>query len=264
MKQGNAWNMPLLQIQPRFLHGEQWSELAARKGLYYEPVEFYMPPVLGDPQLFDEARVWYRNSGRVCSLHGAFIDVNPASGDPEVQKLSQARCRESCALAAALGAKQVVFHSSAFPFLRGAYLDNWAGICGAFYMELAEEYGLIICVENSMDLDPEPLCALLRETSGDQVQVCLDIGHAHYARAPLEMWFERLGDRIGYLHLSDNNGQFDEHLPLGAGSVNWALADSLWRQLGRSIPLTLEVGGITGVERSLVYLKQRGYFGLGV
>ena len=46
MKQGNAWNMPLLQIQPRFLHGEQWSELAARKGLYYEPVEFYMPPVL--------------------------------------------------------------------------------------------------------------------------------------------------------------------------------------------------------------------------
>ena len=46
--------------------------------------------------------------------------------------------------------------------------------------------------------------------------------------------------------------------------MNWALADSLWRQLGRSIPLTLEVGGITGVERSLVYLKQRGYFGLGV
>ena len=28
--------------------------------------------------------------------------------------------------------------------------------------------------------------------------------------------------------------------------------------------LTLEVGGITAVERSLVYLKQRGYFGLGV
>lgn len=47
------------------------------------------------------------------------------------------------------------------------------------------------------------------------------------------------------------------------GNVNWALADSLWRQLGRSVPMTLEVGGITGVEQSLTYLKRHRYFGLG-
>ena len=166
-------------------------------------------------------------------------------------------------LALALDVKYVVFHSSAFPFLRGAYLSLWAGVCAEFYMELADEYGLIICVENSMDVNPEPLCALLRETSAAQVQVCLDIGHAHYAQVPLEQWFDELGEHIGYLHLSDNNGQFDEHLPLGLGNVDWALADSLWRQLGRSVPMTLEVGGITGVEQSLTYLKQHGYFGLG-
>lgn len=60
-------------------------------------------------------------------------------------------------------------------------------------MELADEYGLIICVENSMDVNLEPLRALLRETSAAQVQICLDIGHANYAQVPLEQWFDELG-----------------------------------------------------------------------
>lgn len=263
MKRETLLHAPLLQIQPQFSHGAQWGELAAREGLYYEPIEFVMPPAQDDPTYCEQARTWYLDSGRVRSFHGAFIDVNPASGDPAFQALSRQRCRESCALAAALGAERIVFHSSAFPFLRGAYLNSWAAACGAFYMGLASEYGLVVCVENSMDLDPEPLCALLRESPGERVQVCLDIGHARYARAPLEVWFDRLGDRIGCLHLSDNLGQFDDHLPLGDGIVDWALADSLWRQLEHSVPLTLEVGGIPGVERSLTYLKQYGYFGLG-
>ena len=114
-----------------------------------------------------------------------------------------------------------------------------------------------------MDVNPEPLCALLRGTSDPRVQVCLDIGHAHYAQAPLEQWFDELGEHIGYLHLSDNNGQFDEHLPLGMGTVDWALAQDLWRQLGRSVPMTLEVGGISGAAQSLAFLKQHGYFGIG-
>lgn len=251
----------MILIQPQYVQQNQWEALAQRENLSYEVLELSVPPLLYGA--FEECRDWYRNNGRTRALHGAFMDVNPASGDPDFRALSRRRCRESCELALALDVRYVVFHSSAFPFLRGAYLSHWAGVCAEFYMELANEYGLIICVENSMDVNPEPLCALLRETSAAQVQVCLDIGHAHYAQAPLERWFDELGEHIGYLHLSDNNGQFDEHLPLGLGNVDWALADSLWRQLGRSVPMTLEVGGITDVEQSLTYLKRHGYFGLG-
>lgn len=252
----------MIQIQPQYARRSQWEALAQRENLAYEALEFSVPPLLDGDDLAP-CRDWYRSTGRTRSLHGCFIDVNPASGDPAFRALSQKRCRESCELALALDVKYVVFHSSAFPFLRGAYLSHWAGVCAEFYMELADTYGLSICVENSMDVNPEPLRALLRETSAAQVQVCLDIGHAHYAQVPLEQWFDELGKHIGYLHLSDNNGQFDEHLPLGLGNVDWALADSLWRQLGRSVPMTLEVGGITGVEQSLTYLKRHGYFGLG-
>ena len=65
------------------------------------------------------------------------------------------------------------------------------------------------------------------------------------------------------MHLSDNRGSFDEHLPLGKGSIEWAIVDRLWRQLRGEIPMTLEVGGEDSVRESLAFLRKHGYFGLG-
>lgn len=251
-----------MRVQPEYKTRHQWEALARQENLSYEVLELSLPPFLGGTgDAFDCCREWYRSSGRVRAVHGAFIDINPASGDPDFRELSQKRCRESCALAAALGARQVVLHASAVPFLRGAYLDSWAAVCAEFYLELAETYGVMLCIENSQDLDPTPLEALTRRTGGG-VRLCLDIGHANYSCAPLEAWFDRLGSAIGCLHLSDNMGRFDDHLPLGDGLVDWALADRLWRGLGKELPITLEVGGIQGVERSLAYLRRHGYFGM--
>jgi sugar phosphate isomerase/epimerase len=163
-----------------------------------------------------------------------------------------------------LGAKQVVFHASAHPFLRGQYLDTWAGRCADFYSDLAETYGLGIRVENSQDIDCTPLLKLMQRVRKADVAVCLDVGHAHYSFEPMEKWFDVLGEYIQYMHLSDNMGRFDDHLPIGSGSIDWEKIDGMWRSLGRNMPMTLEVGGITGVEESLRFLRKNGYFGMGV
>lgn len=233
----------MFQIQPQYAQTEEWEEIAQREELFYEPVEFFMPQVLMDPLLMDTVQEWYRNSGRVRSLHGAFVDVNPASGDPAFRQLSRERCHESCLLAKELGASHVVLHSSCFPFLRGAYLEHWASVCAEFYTELSQQYDLMICVENSQDIDPTPLCDLMKRVTDERVGVCLDIGHANYSGTPIEEWFDRLGGQISYLHLSDNMGKFDDHLPLGMGTIDWKRIDSLWRGLKRRMPITLEVGG---------------------
>lgn len=251
----------VLQIQPQYAQGEEWTALAQREGLLFEAMELFMPQALADPLFVDAARAWYLNSGRVGSVHGAFVDVNPASGDPALRQLSRARCHESCLLAKQLGASYVVFHASCFPFLRGGYLDHWAAMCAEFYTGLARQYDLVIAVENSQDVDTTPLCALMKRVADQRVCVCLDMGHVHYAQAPMEAWFDRLGEKIAYLHLSDNLGKFDDHLPLGDGTIDWRLADRLWQQLDREMPVTLEVGGIHGVEKSLAYLKRNGFFG---
>lgn len=254
---------PCLQVQPDAASLEEWEELARQENLSFELLEMSMPPALNESGRFPLYRKMENSGVRITSLHGAFIDVNPASGDGLIRALSRKRCEESCEAARELGAQNVVFHSSCFPFLRGAYLDSWAGVCAGFYEELAAKYDLGIFIENSMDVDASPIETLMSRISDKRIGVCLDFGHANYSRRPLEDWLERLGERIGYLHLSDNNGLFDDHLPLGEGTVDWEEADRFFAEAGRPMPVTLEVGGTDGVRRSLAFLKERGYFGCG-
>ena len=252
---------PLYQIQPCFTEREKWEAAALQEGLFYEVLELSSLPVLGDNRLTQMRGEWYRSGGRTRSLHGAFIDVNPASGDAQFRTLSRRRCMESCRLARELGAENVVFHSSCSSFLRGAYMETWAQACAEYYGELAQETGLHIWIENSQDVDPVPLKELMRRITNPDIGVCLDLGHANYSNAPLEQWFDELGEWIGYMHLSDNTGLADDHLPIGQGNVDWKAVDSFWRTAGRRMPMTLETGGLSGVRSSLRYLKRNGYFG---
>lgn len=272
----NEKTKPILQVQPWFASRDEWEAIAVREGLNFEVIELSLPPVLteDEPVGNDDARHgvkqtntdrglrdWYQTNGFVSAVHGAFIDINPASGDEGIRRYSRRKCIESCRLAKKMGAKHIVFHSSCASFLRGSYLDYWAARCASFYEELFERFGINIWIENSQDVDAVPIRKLMERISVPGIGVCLDLGHVNYSRMPMEGWFESLGEWIGYLHLSDNMGLFDDHLPLGEGTVDWKTADAFWRCAAREMPLTLEVGGTEGVEVSLAYLREHEYFG---
>ena len=251
--------MPL-QLQPQRAYLDQWITLAREENAVFEVLDpFFVPGGFGP---YGKITEQYRKTALAASVHGAFIDVNPASGDPDFRELSRKRCRESCEIAVALGADSLILHSSAFPFLRGAYLENWAACCAAFYEELTAQYPVRIYIENAQDLDPQPLRKLMEAVQSDRIGVCLDVGHAHYSGTPLDQWFEQLGKWIGYLHLSDNMGTFDDHLPLGQGTVDWELVNRNWKALGKEIPFTLETGDLESTQASVRFLRHHEYFGL--
>lgn len=236
--------------------------LAREEGAVFEVMDPFFLSGIGNFGKYDDIAQQYRQTGMAVSVHGAFIDVNPASGDPGFRELSRRRCRESCEIALSLGADNVVFHSSAFPFLRGAYLEYWAESCASFYEALVEQYPVSIYIENAQDLDPTPLKSLMERICSDRIGVCLDIGHIHYSRSPVTQWFDQLGPWIRYLHLSDNMGQFDDHLPLGKGTICWEQVNNLWLCLGRDIPITLETGNTESTRESIGFLRKHHYFGL--
>ena len=252
---------PFFQIQPKYEERVQWEALAKREFLGYEVLELFVPPTLNDRERFYHVEKWYIENKRCTSLHGAFIDVNIASGDENLRTLSRQKTVLSCETALRLGVSRVVFHSSHFPFLCGTYTDNWAAQCADFYEELAEKYNLNLLIENCQDIDPSPLEALMRRISDPRIGICLDVGHANYSQVPIEKWFDQLSDRIAYLHLSDNRGQFDNHLPLGCGAVDWQKADACWRQLHRAVPITLETGTLSETEASLEFMHRHSFFG---
>ena len=252
----------ILQIQPTKTAFEKWQALAKSEGLGFEVLELSLPPALNEGGCFASCLERYMTTNLVTSYHGCFIDVNPASSDSKYRELSRLRCRQSCEAAVALGAKNVVFHSSCFHYLRGTFLEGWAALCADFYEELAETYNLKIFIENSPDIDPGPIRALMDIIHNDNIGVCLDIGHANYSNVSIEEWFDAIGDRIGYMHLSDNMGVYDDHLSLGKGNIDWIFVDRMWHSLNRNMPITLEVGGLDNVVDSLNYLKEHGLFGL--
>ena len=94
-----------LQLQPQYQWRREWEAIAEREGLSYEVQDLFAPPALNESRLFERYKDWYLRSGRTTSVHGAYIDVNPGSGDALFRELSRRRCRESCALAKELGAK---------------------------------------------------------------------------------------------------------------------------------------------------------------
>ena len=272
MLQARAWvwklldtitgNSMFIQLQPQSTDLEQWVTLARKEGTAFEVMEPFSLSGIGAFVAHKHTAQQFRKTGLAASIHGAFIDVNPASGDPAFRELSRQRCRESCEIALAIGARNVVFHSSAFPFLRGAYLENWAAGCASFYEELVEQYPVNLYIENAQDLDPQPLRKLMETVRSDRIGVCLDVGHAYYSRTPISQWFEQLGQWIGYLHLSDNAGSFDDHLPLGQGSIDWLLVHRCWETLGKEIPITLETGNLESTKESIRFLRKHRYFGL--
>lgn len=77
---------------------------------------------------------------------------------------------------------------------------------------------------------------------------CFDIGHAHMTYG-IEDQFERMQLRIRSTHIHDNDGQEDQHLFPGKGSIDWAKAMRLLQSLPEGCPLLLELREPEQMER---------------
>ena len=74
----------------------------------------------------------------------------------------------------------------------------------------------------------------------------LDVGHANLGRGSFgpnrtRELLAAFGDRLAHVHLSDNLGLEDLHLPLGAGSVDWPAVASALKQARWDGTVTLEI-----------------------
>ncbi|WP_109489069.1 sugar phosphate isomerase/epimerase family protein [Occallatibacter savannae] len=110
---------------------------------------------------------------------------------------------------------------------------------GAF----AKPLGVRVLVENltSDFASPEHLMTILDMAHLDQIDVCLDLGHAHMAPGVAEA-ISIFGKRIAELHIHDNHGVRDEHLWPGDGTINWTEALGAIKALQNPPAAVLEIG----------------------
>src|SRR6202795_3781524 len=119
----------------------------------------------------------------------------------------------------------------------------------------ARHLGVTICVENTTSQmgAPSYLRAFVDETRLTGLRFNFDIGHAHLADGPeeerIEEAFAPLRELVASVHLHDNHGEKDEHLPPYEGTIDWPAAIKLLKTAPEpNLPLVLELKEKTGHE----------------
>lgn len=189
------------------------------------------------------------------SIHAPITGCNPASADPETAAASEAVLLETLRIAERLDGGCVVLHAgsaegeqpvegkdasddtvSGMPAGRERHTGDWLARerrakerIAAFLTRVLDRTPggkAVIALEN---VPPYPglygvevsfLLDIADKVNSPRVGLVFDAGHAHMT-GPGRCLFllQQAMPRLVSLHLSDNQGQEDEHLGLGAGSV---------------------------------------------
>jgi sugar phosphate isomerase/epimerase len=113
----------------------------------------------------------------------------------------------------------------------------------------AHHRGITLCLENTPSEmgDPAYLRAFVDETRLTGLRFNFDVGHAHLCDGPeeerIEKCFAPLRDLVASVHLHDNHGDKDEHLPPYAGTIDWPPAIELLKTTPAAdkLPIVLEL-----------------------
>ncbi|MCK4739541.1 MAG: sugar phosphate isomerase/epimerase [Deltaproteobacteria bacterium] len=198
----------------------------------------------------------FKESEKRVTVHGPFMDLFPGAVDEEVRLVTVKRYKQALEVARHLGAVRLVLHAEYDARRYDEDEDLWLTQSMKTWPELvkiAESQGTVIVVENIFEERPRSLKRIIEAVDSKNFKICLDIGHMNiFSKVEMEEWFSELGEHLGEVHVHDNNGKFDEHLPVGEGRIDFARFFKLLNNCSGDVVLTLEPHGEEALEPALM------------
>jgi sugar phosphate isomerase/epimerase len=128
---------------------------------------------------------------------------------------------------------------------------------------MARQAGLPFCLEprvGEMISNTDALLRLMDHVGDDNFGAVLDTAHQHAQKEILPLSVEKLGRRIMYLHVADNDGKVNEHKALGEGTVDWRGIFTALKKHGFDGYVAIDIGRLpdldAAMKRSLAYLQR--------
>jgi len=161
------------------------------------------------------------------TVHSPLSDINLASHNQSIRDSSIEEVKKSMDRAVQWNADLVVVHPGSMPIM-GKKIEEKIFKYNLESLKECADYardsGIYMCVEN-MPVIESLLYQDLNELNSllEELDVCmtLDVGHAHNSGFSPSQMFSY--PRIKHVHLSDNDGTFDQHNALGSGSIDFDL-----------------------------------------
>lgn len=196
---------------------------------------------------------------RSVTLHAPFEEIWPGARDEEARLLAVRRLRQAIAMAPAFSPLGIVVHGGYYGWLYDFDADKWFEPALRTFGEVvnaAEEAGVDLFLENVFDEVPDHLLRLRTALGSKRIGFCCDAGHATlFSSLPVHKWVEAFGTDLRELHLHDNRGQRDDHLPIGEGTINFRGVLNAALEAGASPILTLEPHRRAHFHRGLAALR---------
>ncbi|MGP8152598.1 MAG: sugar phosphate isomerase/epimerase family protein [Smithella sp.] len=199
------------------------------------------------------------DAGLKINFHAPFMDLRPGAMDDKIRQTSVDRIKQVFDLAPFFHPLKIVCHPSFddryYVFGDDLWLDasvkTWTEL-----IALAKDNNTIIALENIYEKTPDILSRLFEALSSDSICFCFDTGHFNaFSYTPLNIWLKELGKYLRHLHLHDNHGKSDEHLPVGCGTFPFAELFQYFRTMGARPTITLEAHNETGLWQSMNNIK---------
>ena len=113
-----------------------------------------------------------------------------------------------------------------------------------------EKEKIKVVIENLVEEASDILIKLCDAINSDFLVLCLDIGHMNvFSKLSPSDWVKKMDKRLKYVHLHDNKGKRDEHLPVGKGNINFeSFFDSIKNSVN-DITIALELDNSTPEEK---------------
>lgn len=163
------------------------------------------------------------------TMHLPFAHFNYASGNSSLRRGTQRIILTALNNAAQLQCTHAVIHSGQVDALSAIFYPKLAQNYSFKFLEkvgkTADDLGIQMVIENSFPRSYfihsiDAMAHFFEEDLSRHFKIALDIGHA-FLTLDLDEYPSRFQGNIQYVHLHDNFGKQDDHLPLGQGMIDW-------------------------------------------
>lgn len=194
------------------------------------------------------------------TFHAPFMDLSPGGVDEKIREVTRLRFRQVLELVPYFQPRVIVFHPGYDQWRFDHDVDFWLKNSLRIWEPLvkrAEDLSVKIALENIFEENPSILARLLEAIPSPSLGYCLDAGHGHlFSEVPIVEWIQVLGSRLLEIHLHDNHGKADEHLPLGWGSIDFPAIFSALKEKNIRPIYTIEPHRLKYLQPSLEALKK--------
>ena len=236
---------------------QEMSELFLTYPVGLETIEFSIASCLNHftDTLHEYSRRIEQMNPATVSVHGPFLDLNPASYDSIIRAATRERFEQAYAAARALNATKIIYHSCFIPQIN--YYEGWIEQAVPFWKKFLDDKptDITICMENVFDVFPSYIKEVIQQVNHPTFGVCFDLGHAHaFSDVPVTQWIDELGPLIRHIHIHDNDGTKDSHLAIGNGTIPWDCVTDALQKKYPTADFTIENNSREDFIQSLEFL----------